>query len=56
MNYNNHLFFSDALLRTRLEAEKYARLAERLIPEITSNPFYQEKLRILTFMVTNRDK
>lgn len=47
---------SDALLRTRLEAEKYARLAERVIPEITSNPFYQEKLRILTFMVTNRDK
>jgi decaprenyl-diphosphate synthase subunit 1 len=47
---------SDALLRTRLEAEKYGRQAERLIPLITKNPFFKEKLKKLTVMVTNRDK
>jgi len=47
---------SEALLRTRLLAENFAKRAELQISEITSDPVHQERLIALTKLVTNRDK
>ena len=54
---NSHIIFlSDAMLRTRLLAEQYARRAESLIDIMTTSESSREQLRQLTHMVTNRDK
>ena len=48
--------FSDAMLRTRLLAETYARQAEDLIDIIAESDETRNNLRKLTHMVTHRDK
>ena len=48
--------FSDALLKTRLLAENYAKRAAREIDQLTADPVLKENLLELTKMVTNRDK
>ena len=50
------LCFSDAMLRTRLLAETYARQAEDLIDIIAESDQTRNNLRKLTHMVTHRDK
>lgn len=47
---------SDALLKTRLLAENYAKRAAREIDMLTADPVLKENLLELTKMVTNRDK
>merc|ERR1711892_65204 len=47
---------SDAMLRTRLLAEQYAKEAESLIDVMTTATSSREQLRQLTHMVTHRDK
>ena len=51
-----YLNLSEALLRTRLLAENFAKRAELEIPEITQDPVHQKNLISLTKLVTNRDK
>ena len=59
MSHQRHDYFyhfSDAMLRTRLLAETYARQAEDLIDIIAESEQTRNNLRKLTHMVTHRDK